>query len=273
MRRKRIPGTWPSFHGVTYSHFWKFCLWSVEITRGVYFCAAEHPVPFGGGRSSPWSPFLTLCSCKLQLPVLFVWTSCATFPAVSSVKIPKSDNGWKWQKQQKIPSDQSRPQLWAANEMALKAEGALWNVSISQGKCPWDWFNSLDFWPVGLFLWENRVTWGGMARIPRALCTMNEELTEAGESSVLQIIFILLHSFIHFNSVGAFPSHPIPAPARRELQLPRAPPCGRGKIRAKRSFKKVLKLTLGIRKWIVFMISNYKFLHLQFTSHPHCKCV
>lgn len=198
VRRKRIPGTWPSFHGVTYSHFWKFCLWSVENTRGVYFCAAEHPVPFGAGRSSPWSPFLTLCSCKLQLPVLFVWTSCATFPAVSSVKIPKSDNGWKWQKQQKIPSDQSRPQLWAANEMALKAEGALWNVSTSQGKCPWDWFNSLDFWPVGLFLWENRVTWGGMARIPRALCTMNEELTEAGESSVLQTIFnptALFYSF------------------------------------------------------------------------------
>lgn len=101
MRRKRIPGTWLFFHGVTYSHFWcwKLCLGSVENTRGIYFCVAEHPVPFGGGRSSPWSPFLTLCSCKLELPVLFLWTSCAIFPAVSSVKIPKLDNGWKWQRQ------------------------------------------------------------------------------------------------------------------------------------------------------------------------------
>lgn len=36
---------------------------------------------------------------KLQLPVLFVSTSCAIFPAVSSVKIPKWENSWKGQKQ------------------------------------------------------------------------------------------------------------------------------------------------------------------------------
>lgn len=70
---------------------------------------------------------------------------------------------------------------------------------------------------------------GGIARIPKALLTINEKLTEAEESSVLQ--GNLLFSF---NSVGAFPSNSIPSPARRELQLPRAPPCGRGKIRAKK---------------------------------------
>lgn len=190
MRRKRIPGTWPFFHGVTYSHFWyrKFCLGSVEITRGIYFFVAEHPVPFGGGRSSPWSPFLTLCSCKLELPVLFVWTSCAIFPAAPSVKIPKLDNGWKWQRHGRKsllsragPSSELPSLEWSGT----KTWGCR-NLSICQGKSPWDWFNSFDFWPVGLFLWENRVTWGGMARIPRALPTINAELTEAEESWVLQ---------------------------------------------------------------------------------------
>lgn len=146
VRRKRIPGTWPFFHGVTYSHlrYWKFCLGSVANTRGIYFCVAEHPVPFGGGRSSLWSPFLTLCSCKLQLPVLFVWASCAIFPAVSSVKIPKWDNGWKWQKH-------SRKSLLTRAGPSSELPSLEWkgtktwrypvkSVHLSR-ESPWDWFN------------------------------------------------------------------------------------------------------------------------------------
>lgn len=107
-----------------------------------------------------------------------------------------------------------------------------------------------------------------MAKIPKALPTINEKPSEAEESSVLQhnpqLYCTLIFNFILIQCV---PSQAIPSLL---LQLPRAPPCGCGK-----SCKKVLKLTLEIINCIVLIIflSNYNFLYLQSPSHPHLKYV
>lgn len=95
-RRVCIPGTWSFFQTWSYPHFWywkKFSAWYLLKTLEKIISMLLNILCLlkeGGGRTLPCCLlFWPFVPCKLELLVLFILTSCAIFPPVSSVKIPK----------------------------------------------------------------------------------------------------------------------------------------------------------------------------------------
>lgn len=128
---QRFLGLGRFFPAVPYSCFryWKFCLGFVENVREIYFCAAEHPVPLEEGEahhallSWPFVPANSNCLCCLSELLVQSLLQCLLW------KYPNwttAESGRKSRKSLLAPALSCH----LLNEMALKPEGALWNLFI-----------------------------------------------------------------------------------------------------------------------------------------------